>query len=146
MIKIKYNNSDTFHEVGFSRTENTVTLKGDIPVSTSGFTTWRMDGKTQLGDFSDFTTVYKVDGDSVTYSNDGSIYVEPPKPTEEELRIQVLLSEKTELETWLKAHDYIGVKIATGRATVEEYSNVIAEMTVKAERINEINKILNEHT
>ena len=58
------------------------------------------------------------------------------------MRIQVLLSEKAELETWLKAHDYIGVKIATGRATVEEYSNVIAEMTVKAERINEINELL----
>ena len=142
MIKIKYNNSDTFHEVGFSRTENTVTLKGDIPVSTSGFTTWRMDGKTQLGDFSDFTTIYKVDGESVTYSNDGSVYVEPPKPTEEELRRLALQTEKAELEAWLKAHDYIGVKIATGRATVEEYAIEIKEMTEKANRINEINDLL----
>ena len=108
----------------------------------SGFTTWKLDGVTQLGDFSDFTTVYKVDGDSVTYSNDGSIYVEPPKPTEEELRRQALQSEKAELEAWLKAHDYIGVKIATGRATVEEYATEISEMTDKANRINEIEAIL----
>ena len=83
MIKIKYNNSDTFEEVSFSRINDLVTI---VPVTpdTNGFTTWRMDGKTQLGDFSDFTTVYKVDGDSVTYSNDGSVYVEPPKPVEED--------------------------------------------------------------
>ena len=141
MIKIKYNDSNIFHEVEFSRTENTVILIGITETNTSGFCTYRMSGE-QLGDFSDFTTVFKVENDSITYSNDGSVYIEPPKQTEEELRIQVLLSEKAELETWLKAHDYIGVKIATGRATVEEYSNVIAEMTVKAERINEINELL----
>ena len=49
-----------------------------------------------------------------------------------------LLQEKAELESWLKAHDYIGTKIATGRATVEEYASEIALMTEKANRINEI--------
>ena len=141
MIKIRYNNSKDFNEVSFSRSANLVTMTPTTP-NPSGFTTWKMDGKTQLGDFSDFTTVYKVDGESVTYSNDGSVYVEPPKPTEEELRRQALQTEKAELETWLKDHDYIGVKIATGRATVEEYANEIAEMTEKAERINEINELL----
>ena len=142
MIKIKFNNENIFKEVEFSRTENTVTLKGVTEENTSGFTTWRMDGKTQLGDFSDFTTVFRVDGDSVSYSNDGSIYVEPPKPTEEELKRQALVEEKAQLETWLKEHDYIGTKIATGRATVEEYATEIEEMTEKAERINEIDRLL----
>ena len=53
-----------------------------------------------------------------------------------------LLQEKEELEVWLKAHDYIGIKIATGRATVEEYATEISEMTEKAERINEIDRLL----
>lgn len=141
MIKIKYNNKSTFEDVNFSRNGNLVTMTPTTP-NTSGFTTWKMDGKTQLGDFSDFNTIYKVDGDSVTYSNDGSVYVEPPKPTEEELRKRALQSEKAELEAWLKDHDYIGVKIATGRATIEEYTNEIAEMTEKANRINEIDSIL----
>lgn len=141
MIKIKYNNKEDFEEVNFSRNGNLVTISPTSP-NPSGFTTWRMDGKTQLGDFSDFTTVYKVDGDSVSYSNDGSIYVEPPKPTEEELKRQALVEEKAQLETWLKDHDYIGTKIATGRATVEEYETEIAEMTEKAERINEIDRLL----
>ena len=143
MIKIKYNDSNVFHEVEFSRIENTVILKGVTEENTSGFTTWKLDGKTQLGDFSDFTTVYRVDGESVTYSNDGSVYVEPPKPTEEEMRRQALQMEKAELEAWLKAHDYIGVKIATGRATVDDYVDEIALMTEKANRINEIDAMLN---
>ena len=142
MIKIKYNNQKSFEEVNFSKDNNVVTITPTTP-NASGFTTWRMDGETQLGDFSDFTTVYKVDGDSVSYSNDGSVYVEPPKPTEEDLRRQALLSEKSELESWLKAHDYIGTKIATGRATVEEYVTEIALMTEKANRINEIDSELN---
>ena len=142
MVKIKYNNSDKFYDVSFSRTEHTVTLTGDIPISESGFTTWKLDGATQLGDFSDFTTVYRVNGESVTYSNDGSVYIEPPKLTEEELRKRALQSEKADLEAWLKEHDYIGVKIATKRATIEEYANEIAEMTEKANRINEIDSIL----
>ena len=141
MIRIKYNNRNTFEDVNFSRNGNLVTMTPTTP-NLSGFTTWKLDGKIQLGDFSDFTTVYKVEGNSVTYSNDGSVYVEPPKPTEEELRRQALQSEKAELEAWLKGHDYIGVKIATKRATVEEYANEIAEMTEKAERINEIDSIL----
>ena len=141
MIRIKYNNRNTFEDVNFTRNGNLVTMSPTAP-NPSGFTTWKMDGKTQLGDFSDFTTIYKVDGESVTYSNDSSVYVEPPKPTEEELRRQALQSEKAELEAWLKAHDYIGVKIATGRATIEEYAIEIEEMTEKANRINEIDKLL----
>ena len=141
MIKIKYNNQKSFEEVSFSRDNNAVTVTPTKP-NTSGFTTWRMDGEIQLGDFSDFTTIYKVDGDSVSYSNDGSTYIEPPKPTEEELRRQALAEEKAQLESWLKAHDYIGTKIATGRATVEEYASEIALMTEKANRINEIDSEL----
>ena len=141
MIRIKYNNKNTFEDVNFTRNGNLVTISPTTP-NPSGFTTWKLDGVTQLGDFSDFTTVYIVDGESVTYSNDGSVYIEPPKPTEEELRIQALQSEKAELEAWLKAHDYIGIKIATKRATIEEYANEIAEMTEKANRINEINDLL----
>lgn len=141
MIKIRYNNKNSFEEVTFYRNGNLVTMTPTSP-NTSGFTTWKLDGKTQLGDFSDFTTIYKVDGESVTYSNDGSVYVEPPKPTEEELRRQALQTEKAELEAWLKAHDYIGVKIATKRATIDEYADEIKEMTDKANRINEIEVIL----
>lgn len=60
------------------------------------------------------------------------------QPSEEEK----LLFEKEELKLWLSNHDYIGTKIATGRATVEEYADIIKEMKIKANRINEINELL----
>ena len=50
MIKIKYNNKKSFEEVSFSRDNNVATVTPTTP-NTNGFTTWRMDGKTQLGDF-----------------------------------------------------------------------------------------------
>ena len=143
MIKIRYNNKNIFEEVIFYRNNNLVTMFPTTP-NPSGFTTWKLDGVTQLGDFSSFTTVYKVNGESVTYSNDGSIYVEPPKPTEEELRKQNLLNEKAELEAWLSAHDYIGVKIAAGRASIDDYADKIALTAEKAERINGVDRLLNE--
>lgn len=62
-------------------------------------------------------------------------------PLEEKAK---LIAEKETLEEWLKDHDYIGTKIATGRATAEEYADEIAEMTVKANRINEIDEELKE--
>ena len=143
MIKIRYNDRNAFEEVTFYRDGNIVTMTPTAP-NPSGFTTWKLDGKTQLGDFSDFTTIYKVDGESVTYSNDGSVYVEPPKPTEEELRRQALQTEKADLEAWLSAHDYIGVKIATGRATINEYTKKKKNKKEKEERKNEIDALLNK--
>ena len=56
-------------------------------------------------------------------------------------RLFELSAEKAKLEAWLSAHDYIGVKIATGRATIDDYATEIAEMTEKANRINEINEL-----
>ena len=47
-----------------------------------------------------------------------------------------------DLESWFNQHDYIGIKIATGRASVEEYAEIIEEMKVKANRINELNELL----
>ena len=141
MIKIKYNNSDRFYDVSFSRTEHTVTLTGDIPISTAGFTTWRMDGVTQLGDFSTFTTVYHKRYGFVSYSDDGSVYQEPKPYIETEY--DRLIKEKSELEQWLRDHDYIGTKIATGRASISDYQEEIALMIEKANRINEIDNLLN---
>ena len=58
--------------------------------------------------------------------------------TPEELAERRLRAERAECERWLQEHDYIGIKIATGRATVEEYADMIAEMSIKAARIKEI--------
>ena len=55
---------------------------------------------------------------------------------------QTLLAELSEKQIWLKQHDYIGTKIATGRATVADYAEEIQTMREYAARIDQINKIL----
>lgn len=96
MIKIKFNGADEFLEAGFTRINDHVIELLGVTQAPSGFTTWRMDGMTQLGDFSDYTTVYRTLDNAVQLSDDGSVYVEPevpepgePQPTQEE-RIKAL--------------------------------------------------------
>ena len=55
---------------------------------------------------------------------------------------QSLAQELSQCESRLKELDYIGVKIATGRATKEEYLTEIEEMNNLANRINEIREEL----
>lgn len=57
-------------------------------------------------------------------------------------RKNALENEKSALNGKLRSMDYIGVKIATGRATVEEYAEQIEKMKSYAQRINEIDKEL----
>lgn len=97
MIKIKFNGSTAMNAVSFARVNNhVIELGGITDAPTTGFTTWRMDGKTQLGDFSGYTTIYRTLDNAVQLSDDGSVYVEPelpvpgdPQPTQEE-RIKAL--------------------------------------------------------
>lgn len=101
MIKIKINASDEIREVTFSRhSEHVIELGGITDAPTTGFTTWRMDGVTKLGDFSNYTTVYRTLDNAVQLSDDGSVYVEPkpenPQPTEKE-------KEKTLMKAQIKA-------------------------------------------
>ena len=131
MIKIKFNDKENFEEVEFSRNENIITLKGITTENNSGFKTYRMSGE-QLGDFSDYTTTYRILDDEVQYSNDGSVWSEPEpyEPTVED-RINTL---KIELEKY----DYIGVKIAMDVATKEEYADEIAYTETIREQIRQL--------
>ena len=101
-----------------------------------------------------YTTVYKVDGSTVVVlSNDGSVYTEPvskpdpvtPELTEEQKQEQERLVKVAETESRIaaidaefKTLDYIGIKIATGRATVDDYKTEIARMSELADEKNEL--------
>lgn len=51
---------------------------------------------------------------------------------------EIIQDEISILKEELRSLDYIGVKIATGRATTEEYAAQIAKMTEYANKINEL--------
>lgn len=59
---------------------------------------------------------------------------EPYVPTEREK----LEMELAQTEQALRDLDYIGVKIATGRATVDEYTDQIAKMSELANKVNDL--------
>lgn len=89
--------------------------------------------------FAEWARICNEDGTKHIDLIDGYYYVNANDPIPESVLLE---DEKRELEQWLNDHDYIGTKIATGRATIDEYADVIAEMTEKADRINEIDRLL----
>lgn len=80
MIKVKFRNSETMYEVSYRNiSDHVCELLGDAPKNLSGFDTFRLDG-TPLGDRSEFITCYREVVGGYQYSNDGSVWVEPPVP------------------------------------------------------------------
>jgi len=57
---------------------------------------------------------------------------------------EAIALEIQECEKWLASHDYIGTKIATGRATQNDYAQEIAEMNTKAEHITALRSQLDK--
>lgn len=83
MVYINFNGSDEFLEAGFTRiSDHVIELRG-VTKAPSGFTTWRMDGVTQLGDFSGYVTLYRELENAVQLSDDGSVYVKPNPPSKQ---------------------------------------------------------------
>ena len=89
--------------------------------------------------FAEWARICNEDGTKHIDLIDGYYYVKANEPIPESVLLE---DEKRVLEQWLRDHDYIGIKIATGRATVDEYAEEIEEMKLKAERINEIDRLL----
>jgi len=123
--------------------------------SQNGFILY-LDNGTPIGDYSKFTYFYRViDNEKLIYqySDDRSVYTEPIieepiviEPTEEELRIAeinvqlgALYSQLSTVESEFSKLDYVGIKIATGRATIEEYAKEIALMNELATQKDALN-------
>ena len=78
MIKIKFNEIEKPINVSFSIQNNIITLTGNVPKNTSGFIAYTLNDIV-LGDYSEYTTIYRVLPDAVQFSNDGSVWVPPKK-------------------------------------------------------------------
>lgn len=62
----------------------------------------------------------------------------------EEMTREQIEAEIRGLDQLMREKDYIGTKIAMGRATIEEYAKEIAESDRMAARKNELNAMLKE--
>lgn len=84
------------------------------------------------------------DGFTVLFMDDDWQYaaIPEPEPEPEPTQLELLYQQLYECESNLAKYDYIGTKIATGRATIEEYAEKIAQMTKWAEKIDEIKSLI----
>ena len=119
MIKVKFNGLTEMIPVTFIRPgEHIVTLIGEVPTTEVGFCTYRMDGKTQLGDFSNYSTVYRVLSDGCQYSDNGSVWQEPE---EEPIALNIDIDEsrpKSTFEMLVEAYEAIKPPKKIGYDTV----------------------------
>lgn len=80
MLNLKYIGSEITYEVTFSRiSPHVVQVLGELSFMDSGFTLSRV-GKNDTWDYSGYTTLYRTIDGGYQISDDGSVYVEPPKP------------------------------------------------------------------
>lgn len=117
MIYVKFNNQEELIEVpNLKRINENVMCLPNVEPNESGFITFIDDE--QVGDFSDYTTIYRVKDNDVYFSNDGSVYENPKAnininfdselgiPTE----VKVILNTKEEVvitSPWTKEIEYI---------------------------------------
>lgn len=92
MLKIVFNDGKEVVASFEKPSENIVSI-GNTNVNTSGFKAYRESDSLFLGDYSDYTTVYKEDNEKISYSNDGSVYVEPEIPEYDETTAEDIVSE-----------------------------------------------------
>lgn len=83
MINLKYIGEKNSYEIEFKKVNpHIVQVTGDFPVKTKGFICFRDDIEDDPWDYKNFKTVYRQieEEGAVQFSDDGSVYVEPPKP------------------------------------------------------------------
>ncbi len=125
--------------------ETTMEFEGEMNIQIDPIET-ELAGKTVYAGLPQNATyqqpLQEKDGFDVVWDGKDWSYKEKPKKEEEKksytpTELDLAYQELYEAESWLNKHDYIGVKIATGRATIEEYADQIAEMNIYANKVNE---------
>lgn len=78
MLEIKFLNNDIKYQITLFKQVNEHVISIDLVTdNNNGFVAYN-DG-VQVGDFSNYTTIYKKENNLTLFSNDGSTYVEPTK-------------------------------------------------------------------
>lgn len=81
MLKLKYFGEKTSYEAAFKRiNEHIVQATGSFPIKSKGFVIYRDDIEDDPWEYKQYKTVYRQLEEGAQFSDDGSVYVEPPKP------------------------------------------------------------------
>lgn len=114
MIYIKFKGDETYYESKFKRiNENVVSVISTKGASNNGFYTFAESGA-QLGDFSNYTTVCKIDGYEIWYSNNNYVHVEPQpfvprEPTPDEIKQMLIDGVQNWMDEVAMSRGYDGI-------------------------------------
>lgn len=145
-MKIRYKGEKTDYPVEFlGKTDHVVTLSGDFPVKTLGFDLVR-DKYSDAWDYSNFKTIYRMTEDSVSFSDDGSIWVEPTKVNtirvvwDDEGDTEGLRPESVEVDVFVNGEKLETINISDSK----DYEDVeSAVYTAEFEEVSEYEKTVN---
>ena len=150
MIKIKFNEIEKPINVSFSIQNNIITLTGNVPKNTSGFIAYTVNDIV-LGDYSDFTTIYRVLPDAVQFSNDGSVWVPPKKNVliaaswDDGNDVKGIRPAEVAIDILLNGEKYESIKLNSSMGWQYELTNVLEsdEYTINVEDVTDYSYLIN---
>ena len=106
-------------------------------------------GDVKCADFEGYETIYKIDGNIATLSNDGSIYAEPEPPIEPEqfepyvpTEVDIARQQISQLKSKLQETDYMIIKCSeyqlSGLDMPYDIAKLHAERQALRDQINEL--------
>lgn len=150
MIKIKFNEIEKPINVSFSMQNNIITLTGNVPKNTSGFVAYTVNDIV-LGDYSEYTTIYRVLPDAVQFSNDGSVWVPPKKDVlitvgwNDGDNIKGIRPAEVAIDILLNGEKYKSIKLNSSMGWQYELTNVLEsdEYTINVEDVTDYSYSIN---
>lgn len=150
MIKIKFNEIEKPINVSFSMQNNIITLTGNVPQNTSGFIAYTVNDIV-LGDYSEYTTIYRVLPDAVQFSNDGSVWVPPKKNVliaaswDDGNDVKGIRPAEVAIDILLNGEKYKSIKLNSSMGWQYELTNVLEsdEYTINVEDVTDYSYLIN---
>ena len=150
MIKIKFNEIEKPINVSFSMQDNIITLTGNVPKNTSGFVAYTVNDIV-LGDYSEYTTIYRVLPDAVQFSNDGSVWVPPKKDVliaaswDDGDDVKGIRPAEIAIDILLNGEEDKSIKLNSSMGWQYELTNVLEsdEYTINAEDVTDYSYLIN---
>ena len=150
MIKIKFNEIEKPINVSFSMQNNIITLTGNVPKNTSGFIAYTVNDIV-LGDYSEYTTIYRVLPDAVQFSNDGSVWVPPKKNVliaaswDDGNDVKGIRPAEVAIDILLNGEKYESIKLNSSMGWQYELTNVLEsdEYTINVEDVTDYSYLIN---
>lgn len=125
MLLLKYHSEEDLYKINLKKvSSNVIHITGDFPIKTNGFEIYK--DNLLLGNYTSYTSIYRIIENGVEFSNDGSIYIEPSPtpiapPTPLSLE-EVKATKKKEITSVCDQTIYSGINVTFSDNHTEHFS------------------------